>query len=134
MNLGREIRKFANEYGLLPPGERFVVAVSGGPDSLCLLDLLHALSPSLNLELTVAHLNHGLRPEAAAEAEMVRGHAQARGLMFTTAEVDTHAHALVYHQSLEEAARELRYAFLAQAARQAGAAYIAVAHTADDQA
>jgi tRNA(Ile)-lysidine synthase len=134
MDLARHVLKFSDEHGLLPRGERVVVGVSGGPDSLCLLDLLHSLSPNLNVAVSVAHLNHGLRAEAAAEAEMVRGQAQARGLDFYTAEVDTRAHAHRLRQSLEEAARELRYAFLAQTARQAGATYIAVAHTADDQA
>ncbi len=134
MDLARRVRAFAEENHLLPPGERIVVGVSGGPDSLCLLDILHGLSVSLNIELIVAHLNHGLRPEAAAEAEMVRGQAQARGLPFATAEMDTRAYARAHHQSLEEAGRDLRYAFLAQTARHAGAACIAVAHTADDQA
>ena len=134
MDLSRQVRQFAADNGLLPPGERIVVGVSGGPDSLCLLDLLHNLSATLNIEVAVAHLNHGLRPEAAAEAEMVRSQAHERGLSFITAEVDSRAHARAHHQSLEEAARELRYAFLAGAARQAGAAYVAVAHTADDQA
>ncbi len=134
MDLARQVRKFADDHGLLPPGERIVAGVSGGPDSLCLLELLHRLAPTLRIEVTVAYLNHGWRPEAAAEAEIVRSQAHARGLNFVTAEVDSRAYARAHHLSLEEAARELRYAFLAETARHVGAAYIAVAHTADDQA
>ncbi len=134
MDLARHVRKYADEHGLLPPGERIVAGVSGGPDSLCLLDLLHSLVPTLHIEVTVAHLNHGWRPEAEAEAEFVRSQAHARGLNFVTAEVDSRAYARAHHLSLEEAAREVRYAFLADTARQVRAAYIAVAHTADDQA
>ena len=119
---------------MLTVGDRVVVGVSGGPDSLCLLDLLHALAASWNLILQVAHLNHGLRPEAAPEAEFVRAEAKRRGLPFHTETADTRARARAHKQSLEEAARELRYTFFARVALSVGAPTIAVAHTADDQA
>ncbi len=128
------VRQYLLEQALLKAGDRVVVGVSGGPDSLCLLDLLHSLAASWNLTLHVAHLNHGLRPEAAAEADFVRAEAEGRGLPFHTENADTRAHARAHKCSIEEAARELRYAFLARAALSVGAPLIAVAHTADDQA
>ena len=135
MDLRKRVWQFIEERDLLRPGDRVVVGVSGGPDSLCLLDVLHSLADDRSLTLQVAHLNHGLRPEAAeADAERVRGEAEKRGLVFHTETADTGAHARAYKQSIEEAARNLRYAFLTHVALAVGAPVIAVAHTADDQA
>jgi tRNA(Ile)-lysidine synthase len=132
--LRTRVRNFIEERGLLQPGDRVVMGVSGGPDSLCLLDVLHALAAEWGWTLHVAHLNHGLRPEAAAEAEFVRAEADRRGLPFHTETLDTRAHAAASRQTLEEAARALRYAFLARVESRLGSAVVAVAHTADDQA
>ncbi len=128
------VRQYIEEQDLLTPSAVVVVGVSGGPDSLCLLDLLQRLSAEWRLTLHVAHLNHHLRPEAAAEAERVRAEAEQRGWPFHTEAADVRAHAQHAQQSIEEAARHLRYDFLARVARAAEASVIAVAHTADDQA
>ena len=58
------------EYSLVQPGQKIVVAVSGGPDSMALLYLLHELSSQLDVRLHVVHVNHQLRPQAAAEADL----------------------------------------------------------------
>jgi tRNA(Ile)-lysidine synthase len=134
MELRKRVRQFVEERGLLRRVDRVVVGVSGGPDSLCLLDVLHALAADFSLTLHVAHLNHGLRPEAAAEVEFVRAEAEKRGLAFHTEIADTRAYARMHKQSIEEAARNLRYSFLARTALAVNAPVIAVAHTADDQA
>ncbi len=128
------VTAYINSQALLGRQATVVVGVSGGPDSLCLLDLLARLPETLAPRLHVACLDHGLRPETAAEAAFVRAEAGRRGLPFHTQRVDTRAEAAARRQSLEEAARELRYAFLARTARSVGAQAIAVAHTADDQA
>lgn len=116
------------------PGDRVVVAVSGGPDSLCLLYVLHGLAGEGGWRLEVAYLNHGLRPEAEDEAAFVRAQAEALGWPFHLGVADTLAQAAKARQSIEEAARVVRYQFLAEAARAVGARHLAVAHTADDQA
>jgi tRNA(Ile)-lysidine synthase len=134
MTVLERVRLYIEEQTLLTPGAAVVVGVSGGPDSLCLLDLLQRLSGEWRLSLHVAHLNHNLRPEAAAEAELVRAEAERRDLPFHTETADVRAHAHHAKQSIEEAARHLRYDFLARVARAAEASLIAVAHTADDQA
>jgi len=117
---------------MLPLGadRKLVVGVSGGPDSLCLLDLLYRSHPST---LVVAHFNHKLRPEAEAEAEMVEALAARLGLAFVIASDDVAAYARSNRLSLEEAARKLRYRFLFKQARRRQAGGVAVAHTADDQ-
>jgi tRNA(Ile)-lysidine synthase len=110
------------------------VAVSGGPDSVCLLHILAGIRQEQDVKLHVAHLNHQLRgPESEAEAEYVSGLARSLGLPVTIASQDAAAHRATRHCSLEEAARELRYAFLADVATDAGATRVATGHTRDDQ-
>ena len=115
---------------------KLVVAVSGGPDSMALMHLLTALKESARLELHVAHLNHDFRGEEAfVDAQFVADAAKALGLPCTVEEDDPEA----YRQesgvsSFEEAARELRYRFLARVAEAEGARGVAVGHTADDLA
>jgi len=111
------------------PGKPLVVGVSGGPDSLCLLDLLHRLG----YPLVVAHLNHQLRPEADTEADRVKALAGEMGLAYVTRTMDVVAFALEHSLSIEEAARELRYRFLYMQAGQVDAQAVVVGHTADDQ-
>src|SRR5579859_7521446 len=134
MQLAKRVWDFSTSHDLLHDGDAVVIGVSGGPDSLGLLDLLHTLAPGHGLALHVAHLNHNLRPEAAAEADFVQAEAQRRGVGHFSETVDVAAAAAASKQSIETAARGLRYDFFARVARRAGARLVAVAHTADDQA
>jgi tRNA(Ile)-lysidine synthase len=111
--------------------ERLVVAVSGGPDSLALLDVLTRLMPADRL--IVAHLDHGLRPASAAEAATVAGVAAGYGLRFQADRVDVARLARERGLSLEAAGRTARYDFLAEVARREGATAVAAGHNADDQ-
>jgi len=126
----QEILFAAQEMCGLERDRPLLAAVSGGPDSLFLLDSLWRLG----FPLIVAHLNHGLRPEAAQEAEAVGQAAQARGLPFVPGWRDVNAWAGRQRFSLEEAARALRYEFLFAEAKKAGAQAVVTGHTADDQA
>ncbi len=112
------------------PMHRYLAAVSGGPDSLCLLDLMRQLP---GVDVIVAHFNHKLRPEADAEAVYVRSLVEKMGLPFLTASGDVRAYAVEKGISIEEAARTLRYRFLYGLARKHGASGIVTAHSADDQ-
>src|SRR5512143_2120761 len=113
----------------LDPQKPLLAGVSGGPDSLCLLDILH----SAGYPVIVAHFNHHLRPEADEEAASVAGLAQDLGLAFVTDSADVNKYAAENSLSLEEAARLLRYRFLFRVARERSAQAVAVGHTADDQ-
>src|SRR5512141_3332088 len=92
----------------LDPARPVVAGVSGGPDSLCLLDVLR----QAGYTVVAAHFNHHLRPEAGQEAEDVAGLAGEWGLDFVTDSADVHAYANEHSLSIEEAARLLRYRFL----------------------
>jgi tRNA(Ile)-lysidine synthase len=118
-------------------GERSVVAVSGGADSTALLLALEELKRAglLGVELTVAHLNHGLRGESADEdARFAESLARAHGFEFVSARADVGRRAGESGDNLEQAARRARYEFLAEAARRAGVAAVLTGHTLDDQA
>ncbi len=110
------------------------MAVSGGADSVALLDIL-AKMPDFPLSLVVAHLNHSLRgAESDADEQFVRNLAKQYQLPFATARADVRHQAESRQQSLEEAGREARYRFFEQLRRQYKAAAVAVAHHAEDQA
>jgi tRNA(Ile)-lysidine synthase len=113
---------------IIPDG-LLVIGVSGGPDSLCLLDILNRL----NQPIVVAHFNHHLRAESSADAAFVETFAQMLGLRYSLGERDVRALAIQNSLSIEEAARKARYSFLFEIARRFCAHAVAVAHTADDQ-
>jgi tRNA(Ile)-lysidine synthase len=133
MDLLDQVRETINRHGLLAGGERVVVGVSGGADSVALLYVLHLLKPTLGLRLHVAHLHHGLRPEADQDADFVARIAGSLGQPCTIERADVAALARAGRRSLEEAGRLARYDFFGRVAASAGAAAIAVAHTRDDQ-
>lgn len=128
------IRAWLERHGLLSADQLVLVAVSGGPDSLCLLHLLWRLQVAGGPRLHVAHLDHGLRPTSAAEAAQVAALASAWGLPATIERREVGLLAATSGEGTLAAARHARYAFLAATARASGAAAVAVAHQADDQA
>ncbi len=119
---------------MLSSGEKVVVGVSGGADSIALLHILSELK-DLNLDITAAHLNHGIRAEAAErDSEFVERAATDLGLRYEHKKVDTLAYKEEKKLSLEDAARELRYEFFDEVREKLGASKVATAHTKDDQA
>jgi tRNA(Ile)-lysidine synthase len=106
-----------------------IVGVSGGPDSLCLLETLRQAGYSL----VVAHFNHQLRPESSQDARMVEKTAARLMLSCHIDGADVRAYANQEKLSIEEAARNLRYQFMFKLARERNAQAVAVGHTADDQ-
>lgn len=134
--LERRVCHFIQQREILRPGEHALVAVSGGPDSTALLVISARLRQSQGLDLTAAHFDHMLRSKAEAEEDeaYVRRLADCLGLPLTCGRGDVAAKARRAKLSLEDAARRLRYRFLAQTARQVGASVVLLGHTLDDQA
>ncbi len=120
--------------GLLRPGDSVLAACSGGPDSTALLYLLLELSRDIPFAVSVAHFNHRLRAQAAADERFVQNMALALELPYYAGRADVRASARRLGIGIEEAGRRLRYAFLERAATEAGAAKIATGHNRDDQA
>ena len=114
------------EDGPIPIG----VAVSGGPDSVALLSVLVSLRSTQHLQLTVLHVNHGLRPEAHQEQASVEQLCQRWHLQCVSKKLDPPAS----RRGIEAWAREERYRFFQAAMEQLSLTYVALAHTMDDQA
>jgi len=124
---------FIREQGLITDQPKLVVAVSGGPDSVCLLHILVKLREKLGLRLHVAHLDHQLRgDESEADARYVADLARQLDIPATIERRDVRAYQARHRLSPEEAAREVRYDFLSRVAQTTGTDRAAVGHTVDD--
>jgi len=120
---------------MLKSGDRIIVAVSGGPDSVCLLNVLRSLSKEFDLTLHIAHLDHMFRGrESADEALFVAGLAEKLGMPAGIEKRDVPAFCRERGMSSQDGARMVRYDFLQNVAAMAGATRIATGHTANDQA
>ena len=130
-----DILSAVKHHHMFDPGDRVLVAVSGGPDSIALLHNLHTRSSEFGITLHIAHLNHGIRGEAAdLDEQFVREFAESLGLDCTVKRVDVPALKSELKAGEEETARIVRYEFLQETANDIGADKIAVGHNADDRA
>ncbi|MFA4891205.1 MAG: tRNA lysidine(34) synthetase TilS [Candidatus Gracilibacteria bacterium] len=117
----------------LKGGETIICAVSGGADSVFLLNCLLKFNETTPIKIVVMHINHSLRgPEADMDAEFVKNLAEKHSLTFHCTKVDVTALAESTKSSLEEIGREIRYKFGYELFEQYGAAYVVTAHHADD--
>ena len=132
------IKRFIDEclkQGLLSGGEKIIVAVSGGADSLALVDLLHRARQRFKLQLCIAHYEHGLRgADSIADADFVKSFAADRSIDCIIEHGDVREYARANRQSIETSARSLRYNFLERVRSRLNYDAIALAHHADDQA
>jgi len=129
------VLRHLRQVGLVAPGDRVLVAVSGGADSVALLRVLLELRSELGIILGVAHLNHGLRGENSdADQAFVAELAARYRLEFFVERVRVAEHAEAKRMGLESAGRKLRYEWLTKVAQENRFDAVATAHTADDQA
>ena len=126
---------FCEKYDMLPKSGIVLCAVSGGKDSMCLLEMLRGLAPVYGFELCCAHFNHKLRgKESDRDSAFVEAYCKERDIPCYVGSDDVSAYAEENGLGIEEAARTLRYAFLEKTADEIGALCIATAHTAPDNA
>jgi len=134
IELETRVIDFIQQHNLILSGEIVVVGVSGGADSVCLLHILARWQRRLDIKLHIAHLNHQLRGvESEADAKYVASLAGKLDIPITIGKRDVAAYKAERNCSTEEAARELRYDFLAKVADDIGANRVAIGHTRDDQ-
>ena len=130
-----KVKETIREYGMIRAGDKVLVAVSGGPDSMALLRSLDLLKEELDITLHIAHLDHRFRgKESAEDARFVAETAHKLGIPITLEEIDVPKFIEETSLSEEEGARRVRYEFLERTADVVEASRIALGHTADDQA
>ena len=134
MQLAHKILKTISRYDMMKKGDKVLIAVSGGADSVFLLSFLNDFKRKLGIKLYVAHMDHGIRgPDSRRDALFVRKMAGSLGVRFIYKKLNSRKN-LDPKLSLEENLREARYNFFKNAAKKTGARVVTTAHTLDDQA
>lgn len=121
-----------NKYNLIQKGDKIVIGVSGGPDSMCLLDSLYYLKDKLNIEIFVAHINHMIRKEADEETEYVKDYCKNKNIKCYVKKVEVEKLAKEQKLGTEEMGRKIRYEFFKEIAKKENANKIATAHNLND--
>ena len=128
----KKVFSYVEKHHMIAPGDRIVLGVSGGADSVCLLFLLLEYSKRVPFDLTVVHVNHGIRPDAGEDASYVRELCETHKLSFYLVKEDVQAKAQAEKCSEEDMGRRVRYEAFEKAAEEVDATKIAVAHNSDD--
>jgi len=131
-DLIKRFTTFLEAEALVKEGDTLVLAISGGADSMAMLDLFIRIAPQYHLKLVGAHLNHKLRKEADDDARFVEAFLRKRGIEVFVKECDVARSARVEGLSLEEAGRKARYDFFEEVRLKTNAHAIALAHNLDD--
>lgn len=131
--MNNAVLKTIQKYNLISPKDKIVLGVSGGPDSLFMLDILNKLKKELDIELVVAHINHKIRIEADEEEEFVKRFCEKIGVEFYSKRIEVEKYANNNKIGLEEAGRKVRYEFFEEVCNKTGANKIAVAHNKNDK-
>ncbi len=132
--LKEKVLNTIEENNLIQKNDKIVIGVSGGPDSMCLLDILYSLKNELNIELVVSHINHGLREEAEEETIYVEEYCKKRNIPVFIKRVKIKQLAEQQKLGTEEMGRAIRYNFFEEIAKKVGANKIATAHNLNDNA
>lgn len=129
-----EVLKTIKEYNLITHGDRIVIGVSGGPDSICLLHILHSLKKELNIEIYVAHINHMIREVADEETEYVKKFCEDLGIECFVKKENIIEMAKEQKKGTEEIGRTVRYEFFDEVLEKTNSNKIATAHNSNDRA
>ncbi len=134
IKMERKVLKTIQENRLIEKGDKIVVAVSGGPDSMAMLDILKELkNEKIYFEIVVSHVNHKLRKEADEEEQYVKKYCEKNEIEFYSKSIDVKKLAHTNKIGTEEAGRIARYEFFAQVLKNTNANKIAVAHNKNDK-
>jgi tRNA(Ile)-lysidine synthase len=133
-NMVQNVLSTIRHHHMVQPHDQVLVAVSGGPDSVCLLHVLLTLRSELDCSLKAIHIDHGLRKESTDEAGFVRDLCLSWGIECLVRKVDVDNRLANSRDSVEMAARYLRYQEFHQALQELGCNKLALGHNADDQA
>jgi len=130
--LEEKVLQTITKYNLIESGDKIVLGVSGGPDSVCMLLILNKLKEKLNFEIVVAHINHGLRENAKIDEEYVLELTKKLGIKCFVCHAKVKEESLKMKRGLEETGRIIRYDFFEKILKQENANKIAIAHNSND--
>lgn len=128
-----EVLKTIKKYNLIENGDKIVIGVSGGPDSICLLHILYSLKQELGIEIYVAHINHMIRAAADTETEYVKEFCEKLKIECFAKKMDIINLAKKEKKGTEETGRKVRYEFFNEVLEKTGANKIATAHNCNDK-
>ena len=133
-----KVLKTIYKYSLIENGDKLVLGVSGGPDSISMLNILNEIRKdnkiNLNFEIVVAHINHMIRKEAKEDEEFVRRFCKEKNIEFYSKSIDVKKLANTNKIGTEEAGRNVRYEFFNEVLEKTRANKIAIAHNKNDNA
>lgn len=132
--LKEKVLKTIKKYNLINEGDKIVIGVSGGPDSICLLHVLNSLKEELKIKLYVAHINHMIREVADSETEYVQNFCKDLGIECFVKKMDIIKLAKEEKKGTEETGREVRYDFFNEILEKTHSNKIATAHNSNDKA
>lgn len=132
--LKEEVLKTIKKYNLINNGDKIIIGVSGGPDSICLLHILNSLKEELNIEIFVAHVNHMIREVADEEKAYVQEFCKKINVQCFVKKINVVEIAKQNKKGTEEAGRDERYAFFNEILEQTNSNKIATAHNSNDRA
>ena len=134
--LEQKVYEFITKYKLIENGDKVVLGVSGGPDSICMLNILNKIMKKklIDFEIIVCHINHGLRENAVLDEEFVKDFCEKIGVNFFVKHADIKKVAEEQKRGLEETGRIIRYDFFDEILRKTNSNKIAIAHNINDKA
>ena len=130
----QRILETITKYNLIESGDKIVLGVSGGPDSISMLNILYELKEQLKISICVCHINHGLRKNAVLDEEYVKQYCEKRKIQFFVLHADINKEAKENKMGLEEAGRKIRYEFFNKVLEETVSNKIAIAHNKNDNA
>ena len=136
-NMKNKILGTIKKYNLIENGDKLVLGVSGGPDSIAMLNILNEIKMDkkidLNFEIVVAHINHMIRKEAGEDEQYVKNYCKKNGIEFYAKSIDVQKFACTNKIGTEEAGRLARYEFFQEILEKINANKIAIAHNKNDK-
>ena len=131
--LKEQVLNTIKKYDLINENDKIICGVSGGPDSICMLDILKDLKEEIRFELIVCHVNHLIREEAISDEEYVVNYCKVNNIKYYVKRIDVKKYADNNKQGTEEAGRNVRYEFFEEILQKEGANKIAIAHNKNDK-
>ena len=121
------------KYNLIKSGDKIVLGVSGGPDSISMLNILNEIKYDLEFEIYVAHINHMIRDEAGDDEKYVQDYCEKNNISCYVKRIDVQQFANNSKLGTEEAGRKIRYEFFEEVMQKVGANKIGIAHNKNDK-